>query len=115
MKRWIISLTAFWSLALAQSRAFADQRWTFCVASEIGTRDVWITNVFVAPVNRERLEMELTEVLERQGRSRVVAQCPQPSADKVAVVNAQTTAEEFNRKLGSVLHDLPAGDFPPRL
>jgi uncharacterized protein with PIN domain len=26
----------------------------------------------------------------------------------LAVVNAQTIAEEFNRKLGAVLHDLPA-------
>jgi hypothetical protein len=115
MKLWIVSLMAFWPLALAQTQAFAGQQWAFCVASEVGTKDVWITEVFVAPVSRERLETELTKILERQGHSRVVAQCPRPSADKVAVVNAQTTAEEFNRKLGSALHDLTVGDFPPRL
>jgi hypothetical protein len=114
MKAPIILLTVFCSMALAQSQAFAEPKWTFCVASQLGVNDVWITEVFAAPVDRERLEMELKSVLERQGRARVDTQCPQPSADKVAVVNAQTMAEEFNRKLGSVLHDLPAHDFPPR-
>jgi hypothetical protein len=50
----------------------------------------------------------LKSALARQSHERADAQCPRPSADKVAVVNAQTTAEEFNRKLGAVLHDLPA-------
>jgi hypothetical protein len=114
MKPRIISLVVFCSSALAAPQAFADQQWTFCVASDPGTSDVWITEVFVAPAARERLETELKSVLERQGHSRIVTQCPQPSADKVAVVNAQTTAEEFNRRLGSVLHDMSASDFPPR-
>ena len=114
MKAPIILLTVFCSMALAQSQAFAEPKWTFCVASQLGANDVWITEVFAAPVDRERLETELKSVLARQGHARVDAQCPQPSADKVAVVNAQTMAEEFNRKLGSVLHDLPAHDFPPR-
>jgi hypothetical protein len=110
----IISLTVFCPLAVAAPQAFAAEQWTFCVASEAGTNDVWISEVFLAPVARERLETELKSVLERQGHSHIVAQCPQPSEDKVAVVNAQTTAEEFNRKLGSVLHDMPAHDFPQR-
>jgi hypothetical protein len=37
-------------------------------------------------------------LLERESHARVVAQCPQPFDDRVAVVNSQTTAEEFNRK-----------------
>lgn len=114
MKPPIILLTVVGSLALAQPQAFAEPHWTFCVASAQATSDVWITEVFAAPIDRERLETELKSMLARQGHARVDAQCPQPSADKVAVVNAQTTAEEFNRKLGSVLHDLPAHDFPPR-
>jgi len=28
------------------------------------------------------------------------------------VVNAQTTAIEFNRKLGAILHEVPGRDFP---
>ena len=50
--------------------------------------------------------------LKRHEGERVAAQCPQPSSDKVAVVNAQTAAIEFNRKHGAILHALPERDFP---
>jgi hypothetical protein len=94
--------------------AVAGPLWTFCVASALGTKNVWITDPFPATPNRERLEAELRSLLEREGYSRIVAQCPAPSDDKVSVVNAQTTAEEFNRKLGSTLHGLSAKEFPLR-
>ena len=94
--------------------AAAGPSWTFCVASAIGSKDIWITSLFPAQTGRERLEEELKALLERQGHSPIVAQCPQPTEDKVSAVNAQTTAEEFNRKLGSVLHGVPAREFPPR-
>ncbi|HLH49893.1 MAG TPA: hypothetical protein VKV96_11165, partial [Roseiarcus sp.] len=92
----------------------ASPSWTFCVAAEIGSKDIWITSLFPAETGRERLEAELKALLERQGHQRIVAQCPQPTEDKVSAINAQTTAEEFNRKLGSALHDVPAREFPPR-
>ena len=94
--------------------ATAGERWTFCVASMLGAKDVRITEVFPAGSDRERLEAEFKDVLERQGFSRVVAQCPQPNDDKTSVVNAQIAAEEFNRKLGGLLHAVSAQDFPPR-
>jgi len=105
-----LSLLAF----VGASSASAGERWTFCVASMLGAKDVWISEVFPAVVDRERLEVEFKDVLERQGSSRIVAQCPEPDADKTGVVNAQITAEEFNRKLGSALHAVSAQEFPPR-
>ncbi len=99
---------------VAASPATAGERWTFCVASMLGAKDVWITEVFPAAADRERLETKFKDVLERQGSSRIVAQCPQPDADKTSVVNAQIAAEEFNRKLGSLLHAVSAQEFPPR-
>jgi hypothetical protein len=81
---------------------------------KIRTKDVWITELFPATPNRERLEAELKGLLERAGHSHIVAQCPAPSDDKVSVVKAQTTAEEFNRKLGSTLHGVSAREFPLR-
>jgi hypothetical protein len=98
----------------AAAPAAASPGWTFCVASALGSKDIWITSLFTAPTDREKLEEELKAFLERQGRQRIVAQCPQPTEDKVSALNAQTTAEEFNRKLGSVLHGLSAREFPPR-
>jgi hypothetical protein len=108
-------LTAlFFSSMFATTPALAGSAWTFCVASALGSKDIWITSLFFAATDRERLETELKSLLERQGHSRIVAQCPEPSEDKVSVLDAQITAEEFNRKLGSVLHSLPAREFPPR-
>ena len=35
-------------------------------------------------------------------------------AGTTTVINAQNSAEEFNRKLGAVLHAVSAQEFPPR-
>ena len=108
MRPAVIAATLAGSLTLIQPHASAAPQWTFCVASAQGARDVWITDVFAASASRQLLEAGLKRALARQSRKRIDAQCPQPSADKVAVVNAQTTADEFNRKLGAVLHNLSA-------
>jgi hypothetical protein len=101
------------ALVFAPSISVAATKWTFCVASETAAKDVWITDVFPTAARRERLEVDLKALLEREGHSRIVAQCPQTTADKVASVNAQIAAEEFNLKLGSALHEVPAREFPP--
>ncbi|MGA2487964.1 MAG: hypothetical protein ABSF49_18555 [Roseiarcus sp.] len=72
-----------------------------------------MTQVFSAYARREVVESELEAFLKRESLSGFVAQCPQPSPNKVAVVNAQTTAIEFNRKLGAVMHELREKEFPP--
>jgi len=100
--------------ALGASPSRAAPLWTFCVASEYGTKDVWITSLFSPTSDRERLEADLKVLLERQGHANIIAQCPRPSEDKLSVVNAQTTADAFNRNLGSVLHEVPPREFPPR-
>ena len=93
--------------------ALAQPRWTFCVAASKSGADVWITDVFVASHDREQLESAFKAMLGRAG-ARADAQCPLPREDKTEVVNAQFEAEEFNRKLGAILHPAPANEFPPR-
>ena len=100
--------------ASAAGPAAAAEHWTFCVASALGAKDVWITDVFAAATDRERLEDDLKALLERRGAARILAQCPQPIDDKTSVVNAQTGAEDFNRKLGAALHAISAQEFPRR-
>jgi hypothetical protein len=92
----------------------AAQRWTFCVGWAPGAKDVWISEVFAAAPDRERLEASYKNYLDREGAAHAVAQCPLPNEDKTSVVNAQTGAEDFNRKLGATLHAVSAQDFPPR-
>ena len=99
-------------MSLAATPA-AAQRWTFCIGWASGGKDVWISEVF-AGGDRERLEASYRIYLDHQGAASPVAQCPLPNEDKTSVVNAQTGAEDFNRKLGATLHAVPAQDFPPR-
>jgi hypothetical protein len=107
---WPVALALLTTLAATPAAA---QRWTFCVGWAPGSKDVWISEVF-AGGDRERLEASYRNFLDHQGAASAVAQCPLPSEDKTSVVNAQTGAEDFNRKLGATLHAVPAHDFPPR-
>jgi hypothetical protein len=88
--------------------------WTFCVAESSEGKEIWISSVFVAPRDRERLESEFSAYLKRHGTPRPVAQCPAAKDDKTEAVNDQTVAEEFHRKLGDVLHEVPAAEFEPK-
>ena len=111
-RRRLIALTL--AICVAGPPAGAAELWTFCVATALGGKDVWISDIFPAAVDREELEDGFKSLVERQGSSRVVAQCPQPNEDKVGVVNAQIAAEAFNRKLGAALHAISAQDFSRR-
>ncbi len=102
------------ALLLVAAPARASAGWTFCVAAAPDDRDVWITDVFAAERDRERLEVDLKGYLKTQGVAGAVAQCPLPKDDKTEVVNAQFTAAEFNRKLGHTLHEVGAPEFGPR-
>ena len=112
--RRLLFLGAFALLAGLAAAEAAPQRWTFCVAWQPGSRDVWITDVFSATIDRDKLEAQLRNLLGREAPTRFVAQCPLPGEDKTAVINAQNGAEEFNRKLGAVLHSVSAQEFPPK-
>ncbi|HEY1944107.1 MAG TPA: hypothetical protein VGH40_18495 [Roseiarcus sp.] len=102
------------ALLIGAAPAQASASWTFCLAVSPGGKDVWITDVFAAARDRERLETDLKSYLKTQGVAGATAQCPLPGNDKTDVVNAQFTAAEFNRKLGHALHEVTAPEFEPR-
>ena len=99
---------------LVSGGAHASAGWTFCVAESAGGKDIWITGVFPATRERERLEADFKIVLKNRGVGGAVAQCPAPKDDKTEMVNAQFTAAEFHRKLGDSLHEVVAPEFDPR-
>jgi hypothetical protein len=101
-------------LSLIAGSAHASSGWTFCVAEAGGGKDIWITGVFPAVRDRERLEADLKAYLKGRGVSGAVAQCPAPKDDKVEVVNSQFTAAEFHHKLGDTLHEVFTPEFEPR-
>jgi hypothetical protein len=85
--------------------------WTFCVAEAGAGKDIWITPVFPASHDRERLEIDLKAYLKGRGVAAAVTQCPAPKDDKTDMVNAQLTAAEFHRKLGDALHEVMGPEF----
>jgi hypothetical protein len=101
-------------LALTPVAAAADSRWTFCVASALPTRDVWISEVFATALDRERVEGEFKAAVIQTGAKRVVAQCPASKDDKTAAVNDRFGAVEFNRQLGADIREVSGQRFPPR-
>jgi hypothetical protein len=109
-----LSVVLVVALAFAQTTSAASQMWTFCLASAPGGGEVWITNPFASSSDRRVLEAAMQAALKRREGERTQAQCPLSSSDRAAVVNAQTTAIEFNRKAGKILHQLPDDEFPPR-
>jgi hypothetical protein len=94
--------------------AQAAPRWTFCVAAAEGGGDVWISDVFMAERDRDRLEDAFRSAVARLGATNPNAQCPLPREDKTVAVNAQIDAEAFNRRLGATLHPVPASAFASR-
>src|SRR5271165_445766 len=93
---------------------FAAPRWTFCVAAAQDGVEVWLSEVFQAGENREKLEGAFKTAVERLGATGAVAQCPQPREDKTVALNAQIDAEAFNRKMGANIHAVATNDFPGR-
>jgi len=102
------------ALPLLTGPAQANSGWTFCVAETSGGKDIWITGVFAAVHDRERLEADLKAYLKGRGISGAVAQCPAPKDDKVDMIDAQFIAAEFHHKLGDTLHEVFAPEFDPR-
>ena len=56
------------ALSLLCAPAHSSSGWTFCVA-DAGGKDIWITGVFPAIRDRERLEADLKSYLKSRGVS----------------------------------------------
>ncbi len=104
----------FLVLPLLSAPAYASAGWTYCVAASSDGKNIWITSVFPASRDRERLEADLRAYLKDRGVPGADAQCPAPKGDKTEMVNAQFTAAEFHRKLGDTLHEIVAPEFDPK-
>ena len=102
-------------LALMVGVAHASESWTFCVAESGDGHNTWITWVFRATKDRERLEADFKTYLERHDVPGAIVQCPAPKrapkGHKTAVLNAQLTAIKFHRKLGDTLQDAIIPEF----
>lgn len=95
---WLLAVL----VAIAQP---ASKGWTFCIA-EAG-EDIFVTEVFEASLDREKLEASFAARLRPHAVAHTVVQCPAPLSDRIEAVNAQFTAIAFQRSLGRTLHAEP--------
>ena len=109
MRAWA-ARSALIAMCLSQPTQ-AAAGWTFCVAESGAGKEIWMTGVFNATRDRDRLEIDFKTYLRGRGVPGAIVQCPAPRDDKTAMVNAQFTAAEFHRKLGDALHEVVAPEF----
>jgi D-aminopeptidase len=83
----------------------AAKGWTFCIA-EAGD-DIYVTEVFEAALDREKLEVIYAVRLRASGVAHADVQCPAPLSERTDAVNAQFTAISFQRTLLRRLHMEP--------
>ena len=95
---WVLAVL----VAIAQP---AGKGYTFCIA-EAGD-DIFVTEVFEAALDREKLEASFAARLRPRAAARPDVQCPAPVSDRTDAVNAQFTAIAFQRSLGRTLHAEP--------
>ncbi len=108
-------LISILSAALAVGTGPALAGWTFCIGESATGKDVWISTVFIASRDRERLESEFQAYLRGLGVSHPSVQCPEPKDEKTDVLNSQTVAIEFHHRLGDALHEVTPPKFAPKL
>jgi len=113
--RFALLARVFVFLGLTVSVARAGESWTFCVAESADPHEIWITSVFRAAKDRERLETDFQAYLEQHDVAHAVVQCPAPKREKTEVVDAQFTAVGFHRKLGDTIHTAVVPGFESTL
>ena len=106
MRPLLISLAVGLVLLGETSRSEAAPEYLFCLAADYKAHIVYITNVFHSTMERERLQAALRVHLTSLRHGFDVIQCPQPT-NLPEANDALTTAEEFNKKNGFRIVDIP--------
>ena len=85
------------------------QEWRFCVGVAPATHETVISDIFSSGADSARLEQRLqTWYRAHRGRS-LTFQCPR-GGDRVAALNGQTAALQFNRTMGYAVNGLPSNE-----
>jgi hypothetical protein len=103
----MIPRAAFLAILLASPAA--AQEWRFCVGVAPASHESVISDIFNSGAESARLEQRL-QVWYRAHRGRTLTfQCPR-GGDRVAALNGQTAALQFNRTMGYAVNGLPSNE-----
>jgi hypothetical protein len=104
-------LFAFVAWLVATNSAVLAQEWRFCVGVAPGAHEAVITDVFASAAESARLEHRLENYFRLRKARALTFQCPRGATERVAALNAQTTALQFNRQIGFSVNGLPASEL----
>ena len=87
------------------------QEWRFCVGIAAAAHETVISDIFASAADSSRLERRLENYFRVRKARSMTFQCPRGAADRVAALNAQTAALQFNRVMGYAVNGLPASEL----
>jgi hypothetical protein len=93
-------------LVFAAGSARADE-WRFCVGVAPASHETVISDIFTSEAEPGRLEHKLEAYFRARRAKALTFQCPH-GGDRVAALNGQTTALQFNRTMGYAINGLPS-------
>lgn len=109
MKRLFRTLVAAGLSGLAGHSA-AAQDWRFCIGVAPSAHEAVITEIFTSAADSAQLERRFESYFRaRKGRA-LTFQCPNPAAERLDALNAQTAALVFNRSMGFSVSSLPSAE-----
>ena len=95
-------------VAAAPARA---QEWRFCVGLAATVHETVISDIFSSAADSVRLERRLENYFRVRKARSMTFQCPRGAPDRVAALNAQTAALQFNRVMGYAVSGLPTSEI----
>jgi len=95
-------------LSFAAGPARAEE-WRFCVGVAPSSHETVISDIFASDADPARLEHRLESYYRAHRSKALTFQCPR-GGDRVAALNGQTAALQFNRTMGYAVNGLPSNE-----
>ncbi|MBB4199512.1 hypothetical protein GGD83_003328 [Rhodoblastus sphagnicola] len=97
------------AVAIVLTSPAAADEWRFCVGVAPANHESVISDVFTSGADSARLESRLQGWYRAHHGRTLTFQCPH-GGDRVAALNGQTAALQFNRTLGYAVNGLPVNE-----
>jgi hypothetical protein len=99
------------AVAVCCAAPASAQEWRFCVGVAPAAHEAVITDIFSSAAESARLEHRLENYFRVRHARALTFQCPRGGSERVAAMNAQTAALQFNRMLGFSVGGMTAAEL----
>ncbi|MCW2317444.1 hypothetical protein SAMN06265338_103187 [Rhodoblastus acidophilus] len=96
-------------VAICLSTPAVAEEWRFCVGVAPASHETVISDIFASGADSARLEQRLATYYRAHHGRTLTFQCPR-GGDRVAALNGQTAALQFNRSVGYAVNGLPLNE-----